>query len=363
MTASPAANALAAVGLHHPCATFVCAQDDTIVAANAAAEELCLRPSSALNGAQLPQALGMDERTSRFFCTRTSDVTAYEVALAPPGCNPLIADIATVSLAGETEPLNIVAVWPVAPERGQGAQAQQRAAQRARAAGAMLAHEIKNPLAGIRGAAQLLGRTADLTGKRFIDLICAEVDRIAALVDGMEAFTQEEPLALEGGNIHLALQQAQEGIAAAFPRGIEWLQAYDPSIPPALINHNALVQVLLNLIKNAAEALKHNDGGAIRLETGYRPGLVVEQADGRTSALPIEITVADTGPGAPADIEADIFSPFVSGKREGRGLGLALVDKLVRDMGGRVQYSRARGWTQFRINLAVAATPAAERTL
>jgi two-component system nitrogen regulation sensor histidine kinase GlnL len=207
-------------------------------------------------------------------------------------------------------------------------------------AAAMLAHEIKNPLSGIRGAAQLLAgepkANAELT-----TLITTEVDRIAALIDSMQDFTDTRPRKLVAENIYPLLDHARRVALAGFAREMTIEERFDPSLPPALIDRDSLLQVILNLLKNASEAIAPQPDKRIALTTAYRHGMAVAPAPGQPRrALPIEICVIDNGPGAPAEIADHLFDPFVSGKREGQGLGLALVDKLVRDNGGIVQYAR-----------------------
>ncbi|MDP5278488.1 ATP-binding protein [Sphingomonas sp. DG1-23] len=223
-------------------------------------------------------------------------------------------------------------------------------------AAAMLAHEIKNPLSGIRGAAQLLQRgdaEGELTG-----LITTEVDRIVALIDRMQDFTDTRPLKLAPTNVYPLLDHARRVALAGFAREIAIEERFDPSLPPVLVDPDAFLQVLLNLLKNAAEALGDTAEPRITLATAYRHGMSVSTGAGRPrQKLPIEILVLDNGPGAPDDIAEHLFEPFVSGKPEGKGLGLPLVEKLVRDMGGIVQYGRERDpeATVFRILLPRAA--------
>lgn len=220
-------------------------------------------------------------------------------------------------------------------------------------AAAMLAHEIKNPLSGIRGAAQLLG-TDELP-----TLIVTEVDRIAALIDRMQDFGDTRPLPVAAENIYPLLAHACRLADAGFARGIAIAERFDPSLPPASINRDALLQIVINLLKNAREAVARVARPQIVLTTAYRHGVAATAAPGRPRRpLPIEICVCDNGPGAPADIAEHLFEPFVSGRPEGQGLGLALVDKLVRDMGGLVQYSREGSpeMTVFRL-LLPRATP------
>ncbi|WP_431471260.1 two-component system sensor histidine kinase NtrB [Sphingosinithalassobacter sp. LHW66-3] len=219
-------------------------------------------------------------------------------------------------------------------------------------AAAMLAHEIKNPLSGIRGAAQLLRRDGEgreeLTG-----LITTEVDRITALIDRMQDFTDTRPLKLEATNLYPLLDHARRVALAGFARGIPIEERFDPSLPPVLVDSDAFLQVLLNLLKNAAEALDGVTAPRITLSTAYRHGMSVRAGPGLPrQPLPIEVLVSDNGPGAPTDIAEHLFEPFVSGKPEGKGLGLPLVEKLVRGMGGIVHYLREEDTTLFRILLA-----------
>jgi two-component system nitrogen regulation sensor histidine kinase GlnL len=199
----------------------------------------------------------------------------------------------------------------------------------------MLAHEIKNPLSGIRGAAQLLN------GGELTTLITTEVDRIAALIDRMQDFSDTRPLPLAAENIYPLLAHSRGVALAGFARGIEIEERFDPSLPPARINRDALLQIVINLLKNAREAVRQERNPRIILTTAYRHGMSVSIGSGQERLpLPIEICVIDNGPGAPSDIVDHLFDPFVSGRREGQGLGLALVDKLARDMNGIIQYAR-----------------------
>lgn len=232
------------------------------------------------------------------------------------------------------------------PERSAGARA-------AIGAAAMLAHEIKNPLSGIRGAAQLIADGIDDVDP-LTALITTEVDRIAALIDRMEDFTHDRPLRLAPANIYPLLAHVRGVAEAGFARGAVIIERYDPSLPPVMIDADAFQQVMLNLLKNAAEAIENTVNRQIVIATAFRHGMAASPAPGQPRRpLPIEIAVIDNGPGAPEDIVEHLFEPFVTGKREGRGLGLPLVEKLVGEMGGIVQYEREGDppHTMFRILL------------
>ncbi len=207
-------------------------------------------------------------------------------------------------------------------------------------AAAMLAHEIKNPLAGIRGAAQLLDVAVGEGGNALTRLIRDEVDRIATLIDRMEAFTDNRPLTRTAENIYAILDHVRALAQTGFGDRIDIRDAYDPSLPPVLVNRDSIIQVLLNLLKNAAEAVPSGRRGTVTLTTGYRHGVAIPAADGRRLSVPIELCIVDDGPGPPNEIADHLFEPFVSSKSSGRGLGLALVDKLVRDNGGIIRFAR-----------------------
>ncbi len=217
----------------------------------------------------------------------------------------------------------------------------------------MLAHEIKNPLAGISGAAQLLAMGLGPEDLELTDLIVEETRRIVKLLEQVEQFGNLRPPARRAVNLHDALDRARRSALVGFGAHMSIVEDYDPSLPATFADNDQLMQVFLNLLKNASEAAG-SKGGTIRLHTFYDHSLRRRRKDGSGSTLPLQVEIIDDGPGIPPGIATDIFEPFVSGRENGTGLGLALVSKIISDHEGWISVDSAPGRTVFRISLPLA---------
>lgn len=348
----PAADVLAAL----PVAVLLIDPEDHVCNANTAAEALLNRSQTSMIGLPVGEVLALPDLAVMARRERDHGVWAFDVDLAL-GQGRVRVDFADAPLADHPGWRMLSIHTLSSPHRSGHGGERSGGALAAVGAAAILAHEIKNPLSGIRGAAQLLagaGTPLDPDGRGLTHLITREVDRIAALIDGMQQFGDARPLALEPLNIYPMLEHVRELARAGFASHVRIVEDYDPSLPPVLLHRDSFVQVMLNLLKNASEALAGRRDGKVTISTAYRHGIAVNsRRAGERRALPIEIAISDNGPGAPEAIADHLFDPFVSGSKTGQGLGLTLVDKLVRDMGGLVSYSREGSprSTVFRLRL------------
>ncbi|MCO5733891.1 nitrogen regulation protein NR(II) [Rhizobium sp. SSA_523] len=282
---------------------------------------------------------------------RKAPVNEYRVDLSSPrlGQDKLV-DLYVAPVV--SEPGSVVVVFQ---ERSMADKIDRQLTHRAAARSvtglaSMLAHEIKNPLSGIRGAAQLLETSVADEDRSLTRLICDETDRIVSLVDRMEVFSDERPVDRAPLNIHAILDHVKAVAKAGFARDIKIVENYDPSLPPVYANRDQLVQVFLNLIKNAAEAIGGQPDGEILLTTAYRPGIRLSVAGTREKiSLPLEFCVIDNGPGVPPDLLPHLFDPFITTKTNGSGLGLALVAKIIGGHGGIIECDSQARRTVFRV--------------
>ena len=219
----------------------------------------------------------------------------------------------------------------------------------------MLAHEIKNPLAGIAGAAQLLSMNLPPEDQELTELIVGETRRIVKLLEQVEQFGDQRPPERQSINIHDVLERARRSAGVGFGAHMVIEDAYDPSLPDVYADPDQLLQVFLNLLKNASQAQPL--GGTIRIHTFFERGLQVEGLDGRHVPLPVHIEIVDDGPGLPPEIADNVFEPFVSGRENGTGLGLALVSKIISAHEGWIEVKSRPGKTAFRLSLPLVPAP------
>ncbi|MFN3294106.1 MAG: two-component system sensor histidine kinase NtrB [Gemmobacter sp.] len=336
-----------------PIPALLIAPDNRIEEINPAAELFLNASARSLKGQPVLDALSIDAPLDEGFAR----VRANQAAL-------FVNDVDVTS--GERPPVQCtiqVAPMQDAPDRllllispreladrlGRGSGAK-TAAKSAIGMAEMLAHEIKNPLAGISGAAQLLSMNLSPEDRELTDLIVEETRRVVKLLEQVEQFGNLRPPERQPVNLHDVLDRARRSALVGFGSRMRFVEDYDPSLPPAWADPDQLQQVFLNLLKNASEAAGPQ-GGTIRLRSFYDHALRLRRPDGSGSALPLTVEVIDDGPGLPPAIAADIFEPFVSGRPNGTGLGLALVSKIISDHDGWIAVDSVPGRTVFRVSL------------
>jgi two-component system nitrogen regulation sensor histidine kinase GlnL len=339
----------------HPVATLLIDRDGRIAFANAKAESLLNMARSALVGSAIGSVLRIaDPLMDSAIWMTDKNLSAYDI-MVHAGRNEAVEMDILVNPLLDDDSWRIVALHIHGQSQRIGIRRGALGAKSATGAAAMLAHEIKNPLSGIRGAAQLLEQSVTPDELPLARLVREEVDRIVALIDRVEVFGDERPVEREAINIHVVLDRVKLLAKSGIARNITFTEEYDPSLPPVYGNRDQLIQVCLNLVKNAAESLERTPKGEIRLSTAFRPGIrIAVQGVAQRISLPLEIIIEDNGPGVPQDLMPILFDPFITTKTNGSGLGLALVAKIVGDHGGVVDCDSRPGRTRFRILLPVA---------
>tara|TARA_B100001939_G_scaffold113757_1_gene98298 strand:+ start:1938 stop:3101 length:1164 start_codon:yes stop_codon:yes gene_type:complete len=280
-----------------------------------------------------------------------NSITDHDLVLESIRIGVRIVNVGVSPLPGEDGHIVISFFERSLAQRLHNQQQSRGAARSVSGMAAMLAHEVKNPLSGIKGAAQLLEQTIDEEDQPLAKLICDETDRICELVDKMEGFSDERPLKRGEVNIHEILNHCIRLAKAGFGSHAKLKEEYDPSLPATFGNKDVLIQLFLNLLKNACEAIS-SEGGEVRITTSYRHGMSVKVGgSGGRLGLPLMITIQDNGIGIPSELIDNLFDPFVTTKSNGTGLGLAFVAKATADHGGFVEVETTPRLTSFRVML------------
>ena len=337
-----------------PYPALVLDAEDNISAANAATEGFGGISLRQMTGKALGRFVGGDSAVMDVIAQARRggvSVAQYDVMVAWGHQMPQLQDVHAAPLESGGEILLLMHPQGMA-EKMDRSLSHRSAARSVTGMAAMLAHEIRNPLAGISGAAQLLEMGLGDADRELTGLIQAEAARIGKLVDRVEQFGDLRPARRRALNIHDVLDRARRAAAVGFAAHARFSEDYDPSLPPTAGDPDQLLQVFQNLLKNAAEAVP-KVGGTIAMSTAYRPGVKMVRPGGASESLPLLVTITDNGPGIPENLVRDVFDPFVSSKAGGTGLGLSLVSKFISDHGGVVECDSRPGRTRFRVRLPV----------
>jgi two-component system, NtrC family, nitrogen regulation sensor histidine kinase GlnL len=343
-----------------PYPILLACEDNCVADANEAAEAFFSRSKRRIIGDGVGNLLQFaSDRLNRAVAAGESDISAQNMRLLTSGAMANYVDVSISALVNNAN-YRMIMLIPRQSNRDQIGE-QSDSAQQAMGAPAILGHEIKNPLAGIKGAAQLLAKRVETSQTPLTDLIVTEVDRIARLLDQMQNLGRVMPGELGAENIHELIERAIRSLRAANATMPSIDINYDPSLPDVKIEPDAMVQVLINLIQNAIDALKGTAAPKIGIHTRFVMGAALrggstESNNGKSIRLPVEVSISDNGPGVAKHIERELFYPFVTTKREGQGLGLAIVRKYLTQMNSRISVERdtATDQTIFRIFLPVA---------
>ena len=345
-----------------PAGVLVFNQKDQIVFANLAAETLLSTSVSQLRHMNIDELFGQNSAVGGLFRqARDSSmpIAEFEVQISPPRANVVMASVSAVPILENngnlpTGEMILQFTTTSIAHRIEQQMRRQGAARSTAGMVAVLAHEVRNPLAGIRGAAQIIETAVSGEERELTQLIADEVDRISNLIERIDVFAELGPAPDQSVNIHEALARARKVLdSSGALKNLNFNEAFDPSLPQVRGDFEGLVQIFINLIKNAADAAREG-GKEITIKTAYRHGIRLA-ADGRREwgALPIEVAVQDNGPGIPQELQSNIFDPFVTTKSGGHGLGLAVVAKIVSDHGGAVEFESEPFRTVFSVHLPV----------
>ena len=334
---------------------FVLDTDLRILAANSYGEQIAQVSERQMVGKDMATLFGDRSilmETIRQAAETGSSFTQYGVEIATAERQALFCDIHIRFMHTDHGKMLVIAHPTGVAQKMNQSLTHTGAARSVTAMAAMLAHEIRNPLAGISGAAQLLAMNANDEDRKLAEMIEQETKRVGVLVDRFEAFSDENPAEQKAVNIHDVIDRALRNAVAGFGARHVFRKEYDPSIPEASGDETQLMQVFQNLLKNACEAID-GENGLIRIVTRYNSGVKFSGAGNKAVSLPLQIEVIDNGRGIPAGLIDDIFDPFVSSKSNGTGLGLSLVSKTIAAHGGLIEcVSDARG-TKFTLRLPI----------
>lgn len=314
---------------------------------NAAAAELLAGVGRGLLGRRLDEIFGPDApliHLARRALDGASGVGESDVPLSGPGFTLGRVTVA----AGPVGENGYIALVLTRAGRPRTAPTQAGTNSAART----LAHEVRNPLAGIRAAAQLIARADDKDNAALADLICDEVDRINRLTNRIDPFGAFEPPRFEAFNIHEALERVRKLINSSAPN-VKLRERYDPSLPLVRGDLDQLIQAFLNIAKNAAEAVSGQEDGEITLLTAYRPGVRFRSAASGAARAQLEVQVIDNGPGIHPDVADRLFEAFATTKSGGMGLGLTVAADIIARHDGRIEVESEPGRTAFRILLPI----------
>ncbi|MEM9761078.1 MAG: ATP-binding protein [Pseudomonadota bacterium] len=341
-----------------PNPALVISAEGEIIAVNATAEHFFAASERQLKGARLADYAGSGSRVMALVDQAARDgisMADYDVELSWPEAPTRLVDLSVAQIgAGDgTRPLLLMLQPRSIADSMDRSLTHRDAARSMTGMAAMLAHEVKNPLAGISGAAQLLEMNLGERDRELTDLIRAEADRISNLLEQVEEFGAIGPRRSVPVNIHDVLDRAVKSAKAGFARHARFIEEYDPSLPPVMGDPDQLIQIFINLLKNAGEATPEV-GGLVTVRTGYRAGIKVVGPSGKRASLPLQVTIADNGSGVPDEMKRHIFEPFVTSKSSGSGLGLAFVSKAVSDHGGVISCESEPGWTRMKLRLPIA---------